>query len=469
MNDAIVLDRSRPSTAAFLWRLVKDASFMGNDGFFREVLEALPAAIYTTDEAGRITYFNEAAAALWGCRPELGKSEWCGSWKLYRTDGSLLPHDQCPMAVTIREKHNVRGVEAIAERPDGTRVAFMPYPTVLCDESGAVVGAVNMLVDMTDRKLAEGYVQQLASIVQSSDDAIISKSLDGLITSWNQGAERLFGYMAEEAIGKPITMLIPEDRLDEEPGILRRIRNGERVDHYETVRRRRDGSLIDISLTVSPVRDANGKVVGASKIARDISETKRTRDQQKLLLGEMKHRVKNSLATAQAIALQTFQGAPPEQRKAFAARMQTLANAHDLLTKSWNRTTLQDVIASALSPFQEQHRERFLCEGADDVLLDADKSLLLAIAIHELATNAVKYGALSNQNGRIRIAWELLRVFPFARVKLIWKERGGPAVQAMDRKGFGSRLIERAFSGEAGDAVFAFEPQGLTCTLEMQL
>jgi PAS domain S-box-containing protein len=305
--------------------------------------------------------------------------------------------------------------------------------------------------------------------VESSDDAIISKSLDGIITSWNQGAERLFGYMAEEAIGKPVTMLIPEDRLDEEPGILRRIRNGERIDHYETVRRRRDGSMIDISITVSPVRDADGKVIGASKIARDISETKRARDQQKLLLGEMKHRVKNSMATAQAIALQTFQGSPPEQRKAFTARMQTLASAHDLLTTSWNRTTLQDVIASALSPFQEQHRERFLCEGAQDVLLDADKSLLLAIAIHELATNAVKYGALSNQSGRIRIAWEVLPDHPFRRIKLSWKERGGPPVTPSDRKGFGSRLIERAFSGEAGGAAFAFEPQGLTCTLELQL
>src|SRR5258706_14652171 len=122
---------------------------MGNDGFFREVLEALPAAIYTTDEAGRITYFNEAAAALWGCRPELGKSEWCGSWKLYRTDGSLLPHDQCPMAITIKEGRPVRGVEAIAERPDGTRVAFMPYPTVLRDERGAVVGAGDVLGGLT--------------------------------------------------------------------------------------------------------------------------------------------------------------------------------------------------------------------------------------------------------------------------------------------------------------------------------
>jgi PAS domain S-box-containing protein len=116
----------------------------------------------------------------------------------------------------------------------------------------------------------------LSAIVDSSDDAIISKSLDGgIITSWNKSAERLFGYTAEEAIGQPITILIPPDRLEEEPEIISRLKRGERVDHFETVRRRKDGNLIDISLTISPVRDASGNIVGASKVARDITESKR--------------------------------------------------------------------------------------------------------------------------------------------------------------------------------------------------
>ena len=118
-------------------------------------------------------------------------------------------------------------------------------------------------------------VQRLAAIVESSDDAIISKDLNGIISSWNKGAERIFGYTAEEVIGKPITILIPSDRHNEEPEILKRIRRGDRVDHYETVRKRKDGSLIEISLTVSPVKDRNGKIIGASKIARDITERKR--------------------------------------------------------------------------------------------------------------------------------------------------------------------------------------------------
>ena len=122
-----------------------------NEHWWRAFANALPAAIYMTDAAGRITFYNEAAAELWGCHPEIGKSEWCGSWKLYWPDGTPLPHDECPMAVTLKTGKPVRGVEAVAERPDGTRVPFMPYPTPLRDASGKLVGAVNMLIDLTDR------------------------------------------------------------------------------------------------------------------------------------------------------------------------------------------------------------------------------------------------------------------------------------------------------------------------------
>src|SRR6478672_6709675 len=221
----------------------------------RELLDALPAAIYTTDAAGRLTYYNAAAVQLAGRKPRIGSDEWCVTWRLYRPDGTPLPHDECPMAVALKTDRPVRGVEAIAERPDGTLVPFMPYPTPLHDASGNVVGAVNMLVDLTERSHAEQVRQLLASIVESSDDAIVSKDLNGVIASWNPGAERLFGYTAEEAIGQPITIVIPIERHPEETRILNAIRRGERVEHYETVRQRKDGTLFNASLTVSPIYD----------------------------------------------------------------------------------------------------------------------------------------------------------------------------------------------------------------------
>jgi PAS domain S-box-containing protein len=130
-------------------------------------------------------------------------------------------------------------------------------------------------VDITERKRAEETQARLAAIVDSSDDAIISKDLDGRVTSWNHGAERLFGYTAEQMIGKPISVIIPLDRQGEEQTILSRIAQDERVEHYETVRRRKDGTHLHVSLTVSPVKDSQGRVIGASKIARDITERKR--------------------------------------------------------------------------------------------------------------------------------------------------------------------------------------------------
>jgi PAS domain S-box-containing protein len=245
---------------------------------YRELIDCLPLAVYTTDAAGHITHFNDEAVRFAGRIANLDQDRWCVTHRLYRPDGTFLPHEECPMAVALRTGEAVRGVEAIAERPDGSRVHFMPYPTPLKDEHGRVTGGINVLVDITERKRAEEARFRLAAIVESSADAIISKNLDGIIQSWNAGAQRIFGYTAEEAIGKSVTMLIPSDHADEEPEILRRIRKGERIEHYDTVRCRKDGSLVDISETVSPVIDERGRVIGASKIARDITERKRAEE-----------------------------------------------------------------------------------------------------------------------------------------------------------------------------------------------
>lgn len=432
--------------------------------------------------------------------------------------------------------------------------------------------------DITARKQAEAANARLAAIVESSDDAIVGKTLDGVITSWNSGAERVFGYAEHDVIGKPVTLLIPVDRHHEETRILERIRRGERVGHYETVRRRKDGRLIDVSLTVSPVRDAGGRVIAASKIARDITEHKRIerdlsdffenasvalhwvgpdgiilranhrelemlgydRDEyvgrhisefhvdqaaimdilkrlsagevisnypsqmrrkdgtacdvvidssvlwdndrfihtrcfttdvtarkkaeqtQRMLVGELQHRVKNTLATVQAIASQTLHSATAAERESFVARLHALSNAHDVLTQeNWDRAPLRNVVRRTLEPFQ---KERIAIVGPH-VPLDANKALLMTMVLHELATNAVKYGALSNATGQVRIDWTVKDASDGPRLQFCWEERGGPPVREPSQKGFGSRLIGASLE----ESQVTFAPEGVTCTLEMAL
>jgi two-component system CheB/CheR fusion protein len=428
-----------------------------------ELLHALPAAVYTTDAAGRITFYNEAAAALWGCRPTLDSDQWCGSWRLFWPDGTPLPHDQCPMAIALREKRPINGMEAAAERPDGTRVPFMAFPSPLRDASGQVIGAVNMLVDITERKRAELVGRRLVSIVESSDDAIVSKDLNGLITTWNRGAELLLGYTAEEVIGKPLTILIPPDRQDEETKILERIRRGERVDHYETVRRRKNGSLVELSLTVSPVKNAEGKIVGASKIARDITERKRAEERITLLAREVDHRSKNLLALVQATVHLTQGDTPGALKTAIEGRLQALANAHALLAQSrWASADLRSLVAEELSPYCQERGLRVRINGPN-LALEPESAQSIAIAVHELTTNAVKYGALSAPAGLVQVEWSRS---VDGQVALRWEETGGPSVKPPARQGFGTRVIERMIRNQLkGEVRFDWRSEGLVCEI----
>lgn len=424
-----------------------------------DVLQALPAAIYTTDADGRITFYNEAAVRLWGVRPEIGRSEFCGSWKLFWSDGTPLPHDQCPMAIALKEGRAIEGMEAVAERPDGTRVPFLAFPTPLFDDAGNCEGAVNMLVDITGRKAAELAMYRLGAIVESSDDAILAKDLNGVITSWNRGAERIFGYTAEEAVGKPVTLIFPPDRYNEEPEILARIRRGERVDHYETVRQRKDGSLIDISLTVSPVIDQRGNVIGASKIARDITERRRAEEQQRLLLREMNHRIKNLFTLSSSLVKLSARSANSAEELATAmqARFGALARAHSLILPRVGEqagateasTTLHSLINTVVSPFWDEEAgedPRVVVAGAD-VPVSGSAVTSVALLIHEFATNAAKYGALAAPEGRVHIEGEEAG----DRFVLNWREEGAlPSDFKPGDEGFGSSLARATISGSLG-------------------
>jgi PAS domain S-box-containing protein len=347
----------RSPDGAFLYgvRVVKDVTdrkraeqrLQESERRSRELLDALPIAVYTTDAAGRITYYNEAAVAFSGRRPALGVDEWCVSWKLYWPDGTPLPHDECPMALALREGHEARGVEAVAERPDGTRRTFTPFPTVLRGNQDEVVGAINVLVDITERK-----------------------------------------------------------RADEE---------------------------------------------------------------QKILINELNHRVKNTLATVQSISMHTHRSTPEAFVQRFEGRLVALSKAHDLLTRRrWTGVGLGELLEQELAPYADADQSRIVMEGPE-LTLSARTGLALSMVLHELVTNAAKYGALSAEGGRVQVTWELEERTNDI-LALRWVESGGPRVDPPTRRGFGRQLIERNIIKDlGGKADLQFMPSGLHCSISFQL
>jgi PAS domain S-box-containing protein len=298
--------------------------------------------------------------------------------------------------------------------------------------------------DLIERTKSELASQRLAAIVDSSHDAIMSKDLNGVVASWNRGAERLFGYTAGEIVGRPVTTLIPADRQHEEAMILARIRRGEMVDHYETVRQRKDGGLVEISLTVSPVKDPAGRIVGASKIARDISEKKQALARQELLTREIEHRTRNLFAVVLAVVSRSFAGrrSVKDAEAAVVNRLSSLGKTHFMLIdKAWRGADLAEIVRSEMSPYGD----RVQVEGAS-VMLKANAAQSFALALHELATNAAKYGALSNATGRVHISWSKLASNGSHRFTFRWQEHEGPPVRPPNRKGFGSAVLEEAMT-----------------------
>ncbi|QGZ29067.1 PAS domain-containing sensor histidine kinase [Stutzerimonas stutzeri] len=309
----------------------------------RNLLEALPAAVYTTDADGRITFFNQASVELSGRTPQLGEM-WCVTWRLYNADESPLPHDQCPMAIALREDRPIRGVEAIAERPDGTRVPFIPYPTPLHDADGTLVGAINMLVDITERKQAE--------------------------------------------------------------------------------------------------------------------------NRQKTLIDELNHRVKNTLATVQSLAAQTARNArsADDVYKRFEARLLALSRAHDLLTKRhWGDTPLDSLAREVLMPIVGHEPGRIAIDGAA-IEVSPRVALSLTMTLNELAINALKYGAMSDETGRLCVSWDVQAQSNASLLVFDWREQGGPVVARPERHGLGFRLMARCIERDLGGTLdIDFAPDGFVC------
>ena len=329
-----------------------------------------------------------------------------------------------------------------------------------------VAGASTLAIAPYDPK------ELLASIVESSQDAIISKTINGIITSWNRGAEQLFGYRTDEVVGKPVTILIPEDRLDEEPAILAKLRAGQKVDHFDTIRRRKDGSLLDISLTISPIRGSDGTIVGASKIARDVSSRKREEERQRLLLGEMHHRVKNLFALTSGLITMAAKSAvsPEGLAGSMRQRLSALAAAHDLTLPSLDGqqqgdkgATLHQLLEKVVAPYQDESQQRISLSGPHFPVAQGHTTKI-ALLFHELATNAAKYGALSLTDGRVAITTKAVD----DQINLAWKEMGCPSVsEQTSSSGFGTRLIDSIVRGFPATVNREWGPDGLCVTFQI--
>ena len=334
------------------------------------------------------------------------------------------------------------------------------------DASGAPERMVSLSFDITQRKTAERANAELASIVATTIDAIVSTDGTGTITSWNAGAERLFGLPAAAMIGQPVATCLSEMEQAEREEHRRRLADGE-AHEFETRQTRSDGTVIDLWVTSAPMRAPAGPVIGASLIFRDVSPQKRREEHVRFLMRELTHRSKNLLAVIQAMARQSLTGGitPDEFVKRFTDRLAGLAGSHDLLSAvDWHGASLMDLVRSQLNHYEDLFGTRILLEG-DDVLLRPAAAQNVGIALHELSTNAAKYGALSNADGRVTIAWALGgEATP--TLTLVWRETGGPPVVAPTRKGFGTVVMDRiagcALGGRSG---IGFEPGGVVWTL----
>ena len=322
--------------------------------------------------------------------------------------------------------------------------------------------------DITQRKIAERANAELASIVASSIDAIIGVDLLGRVTSWNIGAERLFGIEAAQIIGQPLTDALPNLSSEEREAYRQNLSDGN-PHEFETRQTRPDGQVVDMSVTSAPMRAADGYVIGASLIIRDVSQQKQREDHVRFLMRELTHRSKNLLAVIQAMARQslTRDVNPGEFVRRFTERLAGLAGSHDLLSRvDWKGASLMELIRSQLNHYMDLFGTRIILEGVD-IAIRPEAAQNVGIALHELSTNAAKYGALSNEDGRVTIGWAFEQRAE-RMLTLTWRETGGPPVVAPTRKGFGhvvmDRIAGRALGGHSG---ISFEPTGVVWTLDV--
>jgi two-component system, chemotaxis family, CheB/CheR fusion protein len=371
-----------------------------------------------------------------------------------------------------RDMHNVLRtlvrVEEEVDLADGSAsylMRILPYRTV----DNVIDGLVVTFFDISERKRNEESLARLASIVATSHEAIIGMTLEGVITTWNTGAQRIFGYMPEEAIGQPWSLTMPPVTAGEYGALIGGIKRSRTATVSEAERVTKDGRILNVASTVSPIRDPTGKLIGLSAIEREITERKQAEERQRVLLAELNHRVKNTLATVVTISSQTLRhsGSVQAFQEAFEGRIHALAKAHELLAAShWTGADLRQIVRAELAPFHVGDNR--VAVSGDAIVLPPSAALMLCMVFHELAINAAKYGALKNDDGRVEVNWK--RDGRGRRLVIDWVERDGPAIEPPKKDGFGLALIQRGLAHELeGRATFDFTDKGLRCSLEIPL
>ncbi|MGH6677860.1 MAG: sensor histidine kinase, partial [Bradyrhizobium sp.] len=378
----------------------------------------------------------------------------------------------------------VRDVERMVERPDGFRRPLAYNIAPLFDDHRALIGAVHCMQDITERKSASDALaasrlhaleqeQRLAATYEHAAIGITEIAPDGRLLRVNEGTCSILGYSREELLSGYMFRYTHPDDIDPDREAFRKQVAGE-LEFYSAEKRfiRKDRRVIWISVRSSSVRGDAGRLLYVVRVLQDITERKAAEQRQKLLIDELNHRVKNTLATVQSLASQTARSAPTPAafQQGFEGRLIALSKAHDQLTMHhWENADLREVLTAGFAPYGAGVDHVAL--RGEDVLLRPRAVLTLAMAFHELITNAAKYGALSSAQGRVTIDWhpvrdDMGRTF----LHIAWREEGGPPARPPERRGFGSRLIENSVAAElGGSARLIFSPEGLCCEIQVPL
>jgi len=446
------------------------------------ILDMLPIATFICDARGVILQYNRRAVEIWGREPKPGQKhdEFRGDLRSFELDGTPIARSM--IAEVLETGTPVRDAERIVERADRSRITVSINIDPLRDANGNLVGAVNCFLDITERKRMDAALedsrifaleqeQRLAATYEHAAIGIAEVAADGRMLRVNEAICAIAGRSREDMLAGRLFRDTHPDDADPDREAFRKQVAGD-LKFYSVEKRliRKDGRVIWLSVRSSPVWANDQQLLYIVRVVQDITERKAAERRQKLLIDELNHRVKNTLATVQSLATQTARGAstPDKFREGFEGRLIALSKAHDQLTvHHWESADLRALVSGSLAPYAGA--DRFVLRG-EDIELRPRAVLTLAMAFHELTTNAAKYGALSVAGGRIEIRWQPVEDETRHLLTIDWIEQGGPPVVAPERRGFGSRLIEGSIAAElSGRARLAYDPEGLRCEIVIPL